>query len=74
MEWRKIETAPKDGTKVLVSDGAHVWLSSRKITQEGSKGMPTVGHDWHSGYTGHKTTYPTHWMPFPEPPQEKEDE
>ena len=69
MEWQPIETAPKDGTKIIL--GRFV-----KNCQEGRS--PHVEIDfWHRlpvvGYEGFgkfndKYWPPTHWMPLPAPP------
>lgn len=63
--WRPIETAPKNGTPVLLG-----WLSSRFVTS----GLWVTRSDddprWltvHGPYSG--SAAPTHWMPLPEPPQ-----
>jgi hypothetical protein len=48
-EWQPIETAPRDGTRVLLWDGgpeAYIGYWS--------------GDSWIS--------YPSHWMPLPDPP------
>lgn len=54
--WRDIETAPKDGTRVLVFDGvvviARFWGGAFRVGD-----LP--GSD----------CYPTHWMPLPPPPE-----
>ena len=59
MEWQPIETAPKDGTRVLVHE----------------PGMePEIAH-WSGGvwWIGQSDDFQfpggiTHWMPLPEPP------
>lgn len=70
-EWRSIETAPKDGTRVLL------WIVSESPYHE-DHAMPGVGHwtEWNGGgwVRWHRGT-PTHWMPLPEPPKpEREDD
>lgn len=64
-DWRPIDTAPKNGTAVLVA------LAGGMYT-------PTVAY-WRSSITGSMWTIPetnrylivepTHWMPLPEPPE-----
>lgn len=58
--WQPIETAPKDGTSVLVYEGGHqavvFWLG-------GSAG-------WSDGE--HVKLSPTHWMPLPPEPENGE--
>ena len=63
-EWKSIETAPDDGTSVLVSDGKRVWMSSRHKGRRSRDGMPLDGRDWSYSWPAH---YPTHWMFLPEP-------
>lgn len=65
MEWKPIETAPKDGTKILT------WRECK----EGSLGSITVSEWGRTGYGEHWRPSPmairiapTHWMPLPEPP------
>jgi hypothetical protein len=54
-EWQPIETAPKDGTVVLLSDG--------KIVKEGHY----LGYWSWLDLAGDRV--PTHWMPMPDPPR-----
>lgn len=68
-EWQPIETAPKDGTRVLLGRAEWVeigrWLANSRAYRgaplgtwmdDADNGGPE-GHDW-----------PTHWMPLPPPP------
>lgn len=61
MEWRDIDSAPKDGTEVLVTEVVYspfvaYWSGTfKRWSAEGS-------HDYCS---------PTHWMPLPPPPERK---
>ena len=81
-EWQSIDTAPKDGTKVLVYDQESAGLSGR----------PGIGIAWWHSHRYHdkyreswcpqeswcsqgcrddvEIYHPTHWMPLPEAPEE----
>ena len=61
-EWQPIETAPKDGTPVLV------WRTPEKGRNHRRMGIDRwkEGLWWHS----RKEMQPTHWMPVPAPPAE----
>lgn len=77
-EWQPIETAPKDGTKVLIvnDEGAidvagyiEQWNERDEWVRKAKDGdvYRTVRED--RGYWGTGTAYcPTHWMPLPAPP------
>ena len=67
MNWKDIETAPKDGTRVLVFSGDWIaiayWKSDAQIwcvwdCEDYFPSVHLVGDD-----------APTHWMPLPEPPK-----
>ncbi len=78
--WQPIETAPKDGTRILMADGklftAGRWAKS--IWTPGGRWSTdypiafleddeeTVNHD---GGFDNEVDHPTHWMPLPEPPE-----
>jgi hypothetical protein len=70
MDWQPIETAPKDGTSILVYDKGWMFVARWSMydgcgaTPEGGVFMSTSCVD---GYTG--TTRATHWMHLPEPPK-----
>jgi hypothetical protein len=60
-QWQAIETAPKDGTRILVV-GLHPgttlhWMNFAYGDGDGLDG------DWM------ESLHPTHWMPLPDPPQ-----
>lgn len=64
-EWQPIETAPKDGTSILVWP----YWSDEKPAQVQWRDMKRTPGRWEIS-----TSYfcyganPTHWMPLPEPP------
>jgi len=63
MKWETIETAPKDGTYVLVYH--HRWNSVTKDME--------IAH-WRSDQGGWMTNesfnmQPSHWMPLPDQPK-----
>ncbi len=68
-QWQPIETAPKDGTGVLlcisIGDGHHVQYT----------GSYHDGHWWVTNFSGGDEYWytPTDWMPLPEPPQKRKD-
>ena len=66
-EWQTIDTAPKDGTEILLAskNGSRVcyWDSGRFF--EGWFIPASDAHDCGGTYAA----APTHWMPLPEPPK-----
>lgn len=59
-EWQPIETAPKDGTDILVGFAG--------------QDRPPVVVGWFDDWLEYDSVNilkgkPTHWMPLPEPPQ-----
>lgn len=79
-QWMPIETAPKDGTAVLVGYYDHTgqWQSVRAVwVEEGALECMDSGElsiaGWREEPRISDTLYltdetPTHWMPMPEPP------
>ena len=59
-EWQPIETAPKDGTRVLVCD-TDVWIACARY-------WPCNSYWIEDAASGLKLNEPTHWMPAPPPP------
>lgn len=59
-DWQPIETAPKDGTRVLVAD-ENVWMAV-------ARNWPCNGYWIEDAASGMRLNPPTHWMPLPSPP------
>jgi hypothetical protein len=66
MEWQPIETAPKDGTRVLVYvEPFGSLIGSNTFNLFGR----TSGDRWYCDGVWLDGSVPTHWMPLPEPPK-----
>lgn len=62
--WQPIETAPKDGTWILVSHPA--WTDGKWEIAQWSQ-YSECWQTYDTGLTG--LMPPTHWMPLPSPPE-----
>ena len=66
MDWQPIETAPKDGTEILVWNevsGPYRTAYQDRINEYEGR--------WPMGFCGRIGVWfpsPTHWMPLPKPP------
>lgn len=74
MEWQPIETAPKDGTKVLLAyaSGNYRVIVSEWMTLETLKNGKTQSRSeyWVTPWVRMDSDpQPTHWMPIPDPPR-----
>ena len=67
MEWKTIETAPKDGEHILVTRFPATTKSPMKIAWWGKLKSKKV---WKIGNKTELRWSPTHWMPLPQPPKE----
>ncbi len=69
MEWQPIETAPRDGSSVLLFDGERVsyggWIDVEAQGCEESE-ADLISEGWWS--VDLRENAPTHWMPLPDPP------
>lgn len=79
MDWQPIETAPKDGTAILVAgghddslhhvDGDGPWHRfSKAPTRAAWDGSAWIVGLAEAGYVAIERNEPTHWMPLPAPP------
>lgn len=80
-EWQPIETAPRDGTAIIVAlrDFADGWIVGEAYFDATPEYIsPLGGQKWWWANQGHTDYYatsidegnhpPTHWMPLPKPP------
>lgn len=64
-QWQPMDTAPKDGTRVLVTGSRYLPVAAfYGVYHPNAKGKP----EWRVCPSGHRLD-PTHWMPLPEPPE-----
>jgi hypothetical protein len=72
MTWQPIETAPRDGTRVLVFWAPSIiqisWHEVSYRVINGQEWFRRVGWMVDGLTTGE--IYPTHWMPLPDPPDQ----
>jgi hypothetical protein len=75
-EWQPIETAPKDGTRVIVAFRNNCVTIARWSDACAFESNDEGPHwvEWECDdhfYSSHLTgpNEPTHWMPLPEPPK-----
>jgi hypothetical protein len=71
-EWQPIKTAPKDGRVIVVRHNRGTWIYEK---DQGNICCVCVfwgGRDFQEfGPDSFKVKELTHWMPLPEPPEEK---
>lgn len=66
-EWQTMETAPRDGTRFLASNGQEVFIA-RRHDPGGAARNPKHHYETWVGDTGSTfCVHPTHWKPLPEP-------
>ena len=70
--WRPIETAPKDGTTIILGSesgwsDAGFWMGNPKENYWGKTGW--YAEDDRASILTAKPVQPTHWLPLPEPPK-----
>jgi hypothetical protein len=80
-EWQPIETAPKDGTEILLRVKKRAGVTGKYLVghymEEGSycDEYPPIDKGWYfwNGCSFDKASEPTNWMHLPEPPKDKDD-
>ncbi len=63
-EWQLIETAPRDGTEILIFGPGQMSVARWANTHLRGGWAVYTDHGWY-GFE----SYATHWMPLPEPPK-----
>jgi hypothetical protein len=71
-EWQPIETAPKDGTAILI------WPANASFYGDEATSYVVRWHDWKEAWIEasgeeYAAFYPTHWMPLPAPPKKGDE-
>lgn len=66
MNWQSIETAPKDGTSVLLGEFFKGYNTEPYVASWGN--LAKEGYKWVGADCDVCPFDPTHWMPLPEPP------
>lgn len=77
MEWQPIETAPKDGTNIMVWADGYSWpevVRYEKYDDEdakeiGSEGYWTFSEELLASVANPEEDLMTHWMPLPKAPE-----
>lgn len=75
MDWQPIESAPKDGTKILaIENFTYEWEDENGVAKTRPGDWCVVSwHPQHEEWIGFgmmlSSFTPTHWMPLPEPPK-----
>ena len=67
--WKPIETAPKDGFLIVVTNAATAEISLAHKTRDGEVGWTQYVNGTPMLFQPKLRFEPTHWMPLPEPPE-----
>lgn len=76
-DWQPIETAPKDGSEVLLVVKMRAGIPHKQLVGHYMRGghcidgHPPIGAGWYfwNGCMFDEAAEPTHWMPLPLPPK-----
>lgn len=66
MTWQPIESAPKDGTEILIAYDGSVSIAFFHTGYDNWRDENGVKLDWDPDWFDQNVT---HWMPLPEPPK-----
>lgn len=77
MEWQPIETAPRDGTYIILYSPKEISICAWKLWNKARLKYEEDQYTWLRYYGNsifyyfwdEKSIKPTHWMPLPEPPK-----
>ncbi len=68
--WRPIESAPRDGTLILLARGERVTYGHWVRLEDAEDIDEPYWHSWDGGFLTDPEYDATHWMPLPAPPKE----
>jgi len=69
-EWRNIDTAPKDGSEVILGARGTVWSGYWENQPNHWDETGWYEEDARQGHYYHRHPgQPSHWQPFPDPPE-----
>ena len=71
-EWQPIETAPKDGTRVLLFKPTE-WPLLVESVIDAYYRQTEGGGEWVATPTGYCISFATHWQPMLESPEESDE-
>ena len=74
MSWQPIETAPKDGTLVILYGGYFgvslgSWREDDYLAERGEMWLDNSYDEYSTGFASWPLE-PSHWMPLPPPPEQ----
>ncbi len=78
-EWRPIESAPRDGTRVLLADANDIETGQWRKGISFPNTMTVIPDGWEDDRYDANHTFeqdgkqPTHWLPLPQPPEVHRD-
>jgi hypothetical protein len=72
-DWQPIETAPRDGTRLILLCNGHPSLGRYIHREATTNGVRDEVHSfsgwvWAGGFLSHGKPEPTHWLPIPPVP------
>lgn len=67
--WQPIETAPRDGTPILVFYGERIGMDRYYVRYWDRGDWATDKEGWVDHWRQIRPEQPTHWMPLPMPPK-----
>jgi hypothetical protein len=73
--WQTIDTAPKDGTTIILACGNRVtvgdWISPEMVNNWDGDDFDAHWQSWDGGFINESEHSATHWMPLPAAPSPK---
>lgn len=71
-DWRPIETAPTDGTNILIAEADRGSCGEAYYDYNADRQRWYWANTGAGDYPDPREPFPTHWMPMPHPPSDRE--